>query len=258
MLLAAGYRVISYDRRGGGASSRPAGGYDFDTLAADLSILLETMGVQDAVLVGCCSGTGEVTRYLGTYGQLRVRAAALLAPLPPYLPRSEVNPEGACRGFLDEFLVALDDDRPAAIKSYLDRHYNIDQLGGVRVSDQAWQTSFHVAARVSAAAARGCAAAWLEDFRADVRRTTIPVLVVQGSQDRIMPPAPPETGSPRFSPMSAGPRYRTPGTRSSGHMRPRSTGGFSTSCGPSDAAAGRIAVNMRMVRRVLRTDHGWK
>jgi non-heme chloroperoxidase len=129
-----------------------------------------------------------VARYLGTYGQRRVRAAALLAPLPPFLPRSDANPDGAHRGVLDDFLVELTADRPAAVKAYLDRHYNLDLLGGSRVSDQAWQNSFHVAIRVSAAAALGCAVAWREDFRADVDRITVPVLIVQGAQDRIMPP----------------------------------------------------------------------
>jgi len=187
-LLTAGYRVISYDRRGGGDSSRPAVGYDYDSLAADLNVLLEALDVRDAVLVGCCSGTGEVARYLGTYGQRRVRGAALLAPLPPFLPRSDANPEGVAPGVLDDFLVALSADRPAAIKTYLDRYYNIDVLGGSRVSDQAWQNSFHVALRVSAAAALGCAVAWREDFRDHIARITVPVLIVQGAQDRIMPP----------------------------------------------------------------------
>jgi len=188
-LLAAGYRVISYDRRGGGASGRPAGGYDYDTLTADLNVLLEELDLQDAVLVGCCCGTGEVTRYLGAYGQHRVRAAVLLAPLPPGLPRSEANPDGADRGVLDDLLTELACDRPAAVRTYLDRYYNVDLLGGSRVSDQAWQNSFQAALRVSAAAALGCAAAWREDFRVDVARITVPVLIVQGAQDRVMPPA---------------------------------------------------------------------
>jgi non-heme chloroperoxidase len=169
-LLAAGYRVISYDRRGGGASSRPSTGYDYDTLAADLGAL------------------GEVIRYLGTYGRRRVRAAALLAPLPPILPPCDASSDGAGQGVLDELLGQLSADRPAAVKTYLDRYYNIDLLGGSRVSDQAWQNSFHAAIRVSAAAALGCAAAWREDFRADVARMTVPVLIVQGAQDRVMPP----------------------------------------------------------------------
>jgi non-heme chloroperoxidase len=187
-LLAAGRRVITYDRRGSGASSRPAAGYDHDTLAADLNVLLEELDLRDTVLAGCCSGTGEVTRYLGTFGQRRVRAAALLAPLPPFLPRSAANPDGADPSVFDEFLAELTADRPAAVKTYLDRYYNLDLLGGTRVSDQAWQNSFHTAIRVSAAAALGCAVAWREDFRADLARITIPVLIVQGAQDRVMPP----------------------------------------------------------------------
>ena len=157
-LLTAGYRVITYDRRGSGFSSRPAAGYDYDTLAADLNVLLEELDVRDAVLAGCCSGTGEVARYLGTYGQQRVRAAALVAPLPSFPPRSDASPDGAGPSFLDKFPGQLIDDRPAAVKAYLDKHYNVDLLGGSRVSDQAWQNSFQVALRVSAAAALGCAA----------------------------------------------------------------------------------------------------
>jgi non-heme chloroperoxidase len=165
-------------------------------------MVLEELNLRDAVLAGCCSGTGEVTRYLGTYGQRRVRAAALLAPLSPFLPQSAANPDGADWGVLDEFLGQLAADRPAAVKTYLDRYYNLDLLGGGRVSDQAWQNSFHAAIRVSAAAALGCAAAWREDFRADLARITVPALIVQGAQDRVMPPG---TGN-RLAVMLADPR----------------------------------------------------
>jgi non-heme chloroperoxidase len=178
-LLAAGYRVITYDRRGGGASSRPATGYDYGTLAADLNMLLEKLDLRDAVLVGACTGAGEVARYLGTSGPQRVRAAALLAPVW-FFP--------APSGVLGEFLAELTADRPAAVKTYLDRHYNLDLLGGGRVSDQAWQNSFHVAIMVSAAAAVGCAAAWREDLSADLARISVPVLIMQGAQDQVMPP----------------------------------------------------------------------
>jgi non-heme chloroperoxidase len=149
-LLTAGYRVITDDRRGFGASSRPSVGYDCDTLAADLAELLDALDLREAVLVGFCAGTGEVTRYLGTYRQSRVRAAALLAPLPPFLPRTDDNPDGIDRAVLDEFLREVIADRPAATKTYLDRSYNIDLLGGTQVSDQAWQNSFHVAIGASA------------------------------------------------------------------------------------------------------------
>jgi pimeloyl-ACP methyl ester carboxylesterase len=93
-LLAAGYRVITYDRRGFGASSRPSVGYNYDTLAADLAVLPDQLDLREVVLAGFCAGTGEVTRYLGTYGHGRVRAAVLLAPLPPFLPRAGTTPAG--------------------------------------------------------------------------------------------------------------------------------------------------------------------
>jgi non-heme chloroperoxidase len=156
--------------------------------------------LRDAVLAGFCAGTGEVTRYLAARGAGqgagqgaghvagRARGAALLAPLPPFLPRAAGNPDGIDPGILDEFRNQIIADRPAATTAYLDRSYNIDVLGGTRVSDQAWQNSFHVAIGASAAAVRGGAAAWREDFRADLARITVPVLVVQGGQDRITPP----------------------------------------------------------------------
>jgi non-heme chloroperoxidase len=138
------------------------------------------------VLIGCCSGTGEIIRYLRSYGLRRVRAAALLAPLSPSLPRYVGIRDGADLGILDVLIAELTVDRPAAVKSYLDLHYNIDLLGGDRVTDQAWQNSFHTALQVSAAAALGCALALREDFRADLPWINCPVLVVQGDQDRLL------------------------------------------------------------------------
>jgi non-heme chloroperoxidase len=186
-LLDTGYRVITYDRRGFGNSSRPSVGYDYDTLSADLNVLLTELDLHDVTLVGFSMGTGEVTRYLAVYGSRRVRAAVLLAPLPPFLLRTGDNPDGIDRGVFEEFMADICDDRPAAVKTFLDRFYNIDILGGSHVSDQAWQNSFHVAIRASARATLGCAAAWLEDFRGDLPRIDVPVLVVQGSEDRILP-----------------------------------------------------------------------
>jgi non-heme chloroperoxidase len=188
VLLAAGHRVIAYDRRGFGRSSRPSIGYDYDTLAADLDALLSELDLRDVALVGFSTGTGEVTRYLAAYGSARIRCAVLLAPLPPFLLRSGDNPQGIDRGVFDAFMADICEDRPAATKDFLDRFYNIDLLGGIRVSDQAWQNSFQVAIRAYAKAALDCVAAAMEDFRADLPRIGVPVLVVQGSQDRILPP----------------------------------------------------------------------
>jgi non-heme chloroperoxidase len=163
-------------------------GYDYETLAADLEVLLSGLDLRDVTLVGFCTGTGEVTRYLAVYGASRVRAAALIAPLPPYLLKTPDNPLGIDHGVVEEFLAEIAADRPAAAKAFLDKAYNIDLLGGSHVSDQAWQNSFQAALRASATAARGCITAALEDFRADLARIDVPVLVIQGGQDRILPP----------------------------------------------------------------------
>src|SRR5271154_3633069 len=102
-LLDAGYRVITYDRRGFGKSSQPAGGYDYDTFTADLHILMDKLDLHDAVLVGHSMGTGEVTRYLGSYGSKRVARAVLVSPIPPFLLHAEDNPEGLPGDLFDGF-----------------------------------------------------------------------------------------------------------------------------------------------------------
>jgi non-heme chloroperoxidase len=202
VLLDAGYRVISYDQRGSGFSSATASGYDFDTLSADLSALLEELDIRDAVLVGFSSGTGQVIRYLARYAPGRVRAAALLAPMPPSPSRPYANPGGVESGFPDGFLAELTADRAAAIRTFLDLAYNLDLLGGTEVSDQAWWNSFHTAMAVSPAAAVGCIMAWREDFREDLARISVPALIMQGSQDRVMP----STAGPRLAEALPGAR----------------------------------------------------
>jgi non-heme chloroperoxidase len=186
-LLAAGHRVITYDRRGFGASSRPAAGYDFGTLADDLHILLSWLDLREVVLAGFAMGTGEVTRYLAVHGSARIRAAALIAPLPPFLLKAHDSPEGIDRSVFDDVVARIAADRPAAMKDFMDRAYNVDLLGGSRVSDQAWQNSFYVALSASAQAALACVTTCQEDFRGDLATISIPVLIIHGDQDRILP-----------------------------------------------------------------------
>jgi non-heme chloroperoxidase len=186
-LLAAGHRVITYDRRGFGASSRPSIGYDFDTLADDLHVLLSWLDLHAVVLAGFAMGTGEVARYLAVHGSARVKAAVLVAPLLPFLLKTGDNPDGIDRSVIDELAARIAADRPAAMKDFMDRSYNIDLLGGSRVSDQAWQNSFYVALSASAHAAVGCVGACLEDFRGDLAAISVPVLVIHGDQDRVLP-----------------------------------------------------------------------
>jgi len=186
-LLAAGHRVITYDRRGFGASSRPSTGYDFDTLAADLHVLLSRLDLRGVVLAGFAMGSGEIIRYLAAHGSERVRAAALVAPLLPFLLKTSDSPEGIDRSVFDGITARIAADRPAAMKDFMDRSYNMDLLGGGRVSDQAWQNSFYVAISASAHAALGCVTACQEDFRGDLAEISIPILVIHGDQDRVLP-----------------------------------------------------------------------
>jgi non-heme chloroperoxidase len=186
-LLGAGYRVITYDRRGFGQSSQPTIGYDYDTFAADLHTLVEQLDLHDAVLVGFSMGTGEVTRYLGTYGSARVRKAALLGAIPPFLLKTADNPQGVDGAVFEGIQAAIVSDRYAYFKNFLDNFYNVDELGGSRISDQAWQASFNVAVGASAYATYACVGTWLTDFRGDLPKNDVPTLVVHGTADRILP-----------------------------------------------------------------------
>jgi non-heme chloroperoxidase len=187
VLLDAGYRVIAYDRRGFGNSSQPTVGYDYDTFAADLNALIERLDLSDIALVGFSMGTGEVTRYLGTYGSGRVSKAALLGAIPPFLLKTDDNPEGVDQSVFDGIRAAVVADRPAYFKAFLDDFYNVDVLGGTRISDQAWQASFNVAVAASPFAADACVPTWLTDFRADLPKIDVPTLLVHGDADRILP-----------------------------------------------------------------------
>jgi non-heme chloroperoxidase len=187
VLLPAGYRVISYDRRGFGRSSQPTVGYDYDTFAADLNALLEHLALEDVILVGFSMGTGEVTRYLGTYGSARVRKAALLGAIPPFLLKTDDNPEGVDGQVFEEIKAAIVKDRYAYFKDFFDNFYNVDVLGPDRISEQAWQASFNVAAGSSPYATYACVDTWLTDFRDDLPKIDVPTLVVHGTEDRILP-----------------------------------------------------------------------
>jgi non-heme chloroperoxidase len=187
VLLQAGYRVITYDRRGFGASSQPTIGYDYDTFTADLNVLVGHLDLREMVLCGFSMGTGEVTRYLGTYGSSRVAKAVLMGAIPPFLLKTADNPEGVDASVFEGIKQAVVADRPAYFKDFLDNFYNTDVLGGTRISDQAWQNSFIVAAGASAYAAYACVDTWLTDFRADLPKIDVPTLLIHGDADRILP-----------------------------------------------------------------------
>src|SRR5580704_3324703 len=187
ILLDAGHRVITYDRRGFGQSSQPVVGYDYDTFAADLAALLDHLDLWDAVLVGHSMGTGEVTRFLGTYGSARVAKGVLVAPIPPFLLQTTDNPDGVPQSVFDGFVQAAKADMPAWMKGFLDNFYNVDTLRGTLISDQAYQVSWNLATTASAIAAVACIPTWGTDFRADLPKLDVPILVVQGDADQVLP-----------------------------------------------------------------------
>jgi non-heme chloroperoxidase len=187
VLLSAGYRVIRYDRRGFGKSSRPTTGFDYDTFAGDLNALLEHLQLDDIVLVGFSMGTGEVTRYLGKYGSSRVARAVLFGAIPPFVLKTDDNPEGVDGEVFEGIKAAIARDRYAYFKDFLDNFYNVDKLAPDRISKQAWRASFDVAAGASPHASYACVDTWLTDFRADLPKIEVPMLVMHGTEDRILP-----------------------------------------------------------------------
>jgi non-heme chloroperoxidase len=186
-LLAAGYRCVSYDRRGFGRSSQPTVGYDYDTFAADLNALLEHLDLTDVILAGFSMGTGEVTRYLGAYGSARVSKGVLVSPIPPFLLQTDDNAEGLPASLFDGFVRTAAADQPAWMKGFLDNFYNYDVLGGKLISEQAYRANWNVAAGASALATVACIPTWETDFRADLPKIDVPTLVIQGDADRILP-----------------------------------------------------------------------
>jgi len=187
-LLQAGYRVITYDRRGFGASSQPSVGYDYDTFAADLATILDVLDLTDVVLVGFSMGTGEVARYLSRYGTDRVAKAAFLASLEPYLLITDEHPDGAGP---PEFFQGISDDvvkdRYAYFSGFFSDFYNLDENLGTRISEEAVRNSWNVAASSGAYAAAAAPLTWPTDFRADIDAITVPTLIVHGTADRILP-----------------------------------------------------------------------
>lgn len=187
-LLAAGHRVITYDRRGFGRSSKTGVGFNYDTFAADLDTVLTTLKLDKVDLVGFSMGSGEVSRYIGKYGTGRVRKAVLIGTLGPYLVKAADNPEGVDRSVFDGIKTAIKADRPTFLHQFLHNFYNYDVLGGKRVSERVLEDNFNVAVGASAIGTLACVDAWIEDFRKDLERNDVPTLILHGDADRILPP----------------------------------------------------------------------
>ena len=187
VLLDVGYRVVTYDRRGFGNSSKPTFGYDYDTLAEDLHRLMTELDLADATLVGFSMGGGEVARYLGTHGSDRVEQAVFISAIPPFLLKTSDNPEGVDGSVFDGIMESISADRPAFLTGFFSDFYNVDIFGGDLVSDEVIRFSWNIAAAASPRGTLDCVPAWLTDFRDDLISIDVPVLVIHGDADRIVP-----------------------------------------------------------------------
>ncbi|MCE0540801.1 alpha/beta hydrolase [Kineosporia rhizophila] len=186
-LVGAGYRVITYDRRGFGRSSKTMTGYDYDTFAADLNQVLTQLDLNDVVLAGFSMGSGEVARYLGTYGSQRVAKAAFLASLQPFLLQTPDNPTGVPQSVFDGIAEQAQSDRFAWYENFFVDFFNTDENLGSRLSEAALKANWVTAIGSAPIAAYACVPAWLTDFRKDVESIDVPALILHGTADRILP-----------------------------------------------------------------------
>jgi non-heme chloroperoxidase len=189
-LLGAGYRVITYDRRGFGRSSKVEVGYDYDTFASDLNTVMQTLDLSNVILVGFSMGTGELARYVAKFGSARVAKLAFLAPLQPFLVQADGNPTGVPQSVFDGIIDAAKADRFAWFTGFYSNFYNLDENLGSRISQEAVTASWNTATASAPVAAYAVVTSWIEDFRADVaavRASGKPSLILQGTGDRIVP-----------------------------------------------------------------------
>jgi non-heme chloroperoxidase len=185
-LLELGYRVVAYDRRGFGRSSRPAEGYEFDTLADDLHTVMSDRDVRDATIVGHSLGTGELARYAGRYGTERLKACVFIETLAPSFVKSDANPDGADQATIDTIRQAIVDDRGAWLSGLLRDFLNLDEYLGNRVSEETVRDFWNAGMAASLHATRACVLTWLDDFTADLARLDVPTLILHGTADRIL------------------------------------------------------------------------
>jgi len=186
-LLNAGHRVITYDRRGFGRSSQPTEGYNYDTFAEDLHKLITHLKLQDFTLVGFSMGGGEIARYFGKYGPNGASKAVIIGGIPPFLLKTDDNPEGVDASVFEGIQQAVASDRYAFFTGFFKNFYNTDQFLGKRVTEEAVRASWNVAAGASATASLACVPTWHEDFRQDLAHVNVPTLVIHGDDDRIVP-----------------------------------------------------------------------
>jgi len=186
-LIEAGYRVITYDRRGFGQSAHPARGYDYDNFADDLAAILEDADARDAVLVGFSMGGGEVARYLSRHGTDRVAKVALISSVVPYLSKASDNPEGVDPSVFEEMKAKIREDRFAFLGDFAKMFYGVGVVSKP-VSRELLGWTFILATMASPKATLDCVDAFATtDFRRDLAAFTVPTLVIHGTADKTVP-----------------------------------------------------------------------
>jgi pimeloyl-ACP methyl ester carboxylesterase len=186
-LLEAGKRVILYDRRGFGRSTRATTGYDFDTLAGDLHAVMTALDLHDATVVGFSLGTGELARYAGTYGTERLKGCVFIESLAPSFAKSAENPWGVDPAGVEGVQQAILADRFKWLTGLVGDFLNLDDYLGTRVSEETVRAIWNAGSEASPIATWACPPGWLEDFSADIARIDVPTLILHGTADRILP-----------------------------------------------------------------------
>jgi non-heme chloroperoxidase len=182
-----GYRVIAHDRRGHGRSSQPWQGNNIEQYADDLAELIEHLDLKDAVLVGHSTGGGEVARYLGKYGTSRVKKAVLIGAVPPLMLKTEANPEGLPLEIFDQIREGVRVDRAQFFKELTLPFYGYNRPGA-KVSEGVRESFWLAGVMMSIVGAYDCVKAFSEtDFTEDLKKIDIPVLLLHGDDDQIVP-----------------------------------------------------------------------
>ena len=187
-LTEAGYRVVSYDRRGFGRSAKPGtdSGYDYDTLTGDLDALMTELDLRDATLVGFSMGGGEVARYVGAYGEERLHSVVLAAAIPPCLLKDDAHPDGALTA---EDVAGMQEQLRADQNGFLDQFMTGFYTAGndLKVTEAQRQESLVLAGQAEVHAAAESIASWVTDFTGDLSKVTVPMLVIHGDSDATVP-----------------------------------------------------------------------
>jgi non-heme chloroperoxidase len=186
-LLEAGYRVITYDRRGFGQSTHSFGGYDYDTFADDLAAVLEKLNVQGATLVGFSMGGGEIARFLSRHGSQRIAKVALVSSVVPYMLKAADNPNGVDQEVFEDMKAQIRKDRFAFLQTFAKQFYGVGVVSKP-VSQAVLDWTFLLAVMASPVATLRCVDAFGKtDFRKDLASFTVPTLIILGTADKIVP-----------------------------------------------------------------------